>query len=1015
MSTSRKRLHALFHEALSKSVEEREAWLAHLEETDAPLAAELRAMLAADAASGILEHGLPLLAGDLGLLPEAKAEDRAGDRIGPFQLGALLGRGGMGMVYRAERIDGDFAQTVALKLMRAGQFGPDAHARFVLERRILARLTHPNIAHFIDGGIDTKGEPWFAMEYVTGEPLMQWCDARRLSVEERLRLLLDVCGAVELAHSNLVIHRDIKPSNVLVDAVGHVKLLDFGIAKLIGESEAVPATTATNTRLLTPEYATPEQVRGDPVTTATDMHALALLMYEMLCGQRAFGSRSSSPFDVQREVLEIDPPPMSAAFARAASISTADARRVAECRRLDVTTLTKKLRGDLQHIVSKGLRKEPEQRYRTVAAFADDIRRYLANEPVDAAGGALGYRARKFLNRHRVGVAVAALVLIVVIGGIAGTLWQAHRANLEADRAEAQSRAATATRDFLVAVFRSASPDQSLGHSLTPREMIDVGARRASVELVSQPDVQVEFFNALGDIYIELGDKAAAEKVYRDALGIAQKKLGDTSLAADTVRVSLAASLSGREAGNDSRSAEARALLATVIERDDEDAGRAPLRINALIVRGGLEMQLSEAPAAQATLESAVAQARGLEPPRDDLLATALVELGGAQSRAQHCPDATPHLRESLAIRLRQFDPASASVTEAQQTLAQCLDDQGQAAEAETLLRQVEASQRQTLGEDHPEYANTLNTLATILIDTGKNAEAETLLTKALKIFETRFGPDADSDADVLNSLSVLKSYNHDYRGAAELERRALAIWEKHHGENYDYALLARLNLAMDRTEIGDYAGAEADFLSLRDRRLRANLPENSSVYLFLASLRRLRGHPDEAKPYAEKAIALAEKANGAASVDALQAHEEMFSIDRDLGDRAGARKEAEYALEKFMASGGPNQPNVGGLRFRLAQLDYEEGHCDRALPALENTLEKRSKRTDPDASRMIGEAELLLGLCRRAVGKVAAGEAQALIAKGTEHLLASDACDPYFRHLAEVTKASSRAAPMSK
>jgi serine/threonine-protein kinase len=999
VSADRTLLHALFHEALQQSVGARDAWILRTCADDPAMAEELRALLAADAAAaGVLEQPLHVIAGDLGLLQSGPQEDRIGACIGPFRIAALLGHGGMGTVYRAERCAGDFAQTVALKLMRSGQMNADARARFLLERRILAQLKHPNIAHFIDGGIDASGEPWFAMEYVSGEPLLEWCDARRLPLRERLLLLLDVCDAVDLAHSHLVIHRDIKPGNLLVDALGRVKLLDFGIAKLLDDGAATPTTTITSARLLTPEYATPEQVRGDPVTTATDIHALALLMYELLCGQRAFGTRSSSPFDVQREVLEIDPPPMRAVLAQT---SAEPARQIAAARRLDTGTLAKRLRGDLQHIVAKGMRKEPDQRYRTVAAFADDIRHCLANEPVAAAGGARWYRVRKFLQRHRFAVAAAAALLLALIVGLAGTLWQARRANAEAARAEAQTRTALATRDFLIAVFRSASPDLALGKPLSAREMIDIGARRAALELVDQPTVKVDLLGALGEIYIALGDRPAAEKAYRDALAVVRKRLNDNAPVADTLRIGLATSLGGREAIDDARTFEARAMLAQVIDHPGAERERGALRVQALIARGNLETQLKSAAAAQATLTDAVARARALDAPQPEMLALALFELGNAQARAQHCPEATPHLREALAIRLAGFDPSAPAVTEIQQSLATCLDDQGQAAEAETLLRQVEAAQRSTLGEEHPEYANTLNSLGTILIDTGKNAEAEVVLAKALKIFEARVGADGDSVADVLNSLSVLRSYDHDYHTAAEIERRALSIWEKRHGPTYDYSLLARMNIAMDRSEMGDNAGAERDFLQLRDLRERANLPPNSTVYLWLASLRRLAGDAQHAKPLAQQAIALAEKANGVSSVDALQAHEEMFSIERDLRDFAAARQEAQFALKNFLASGGPDQPNVGGLYFRLAQLDYEEGHCERALPTFRNTLAKRMKRTDPGGARYIGEAELMLGLCQRATNSVPPAEAQALIARAASRLLADPASDPYFRRIA--------------
>ena len=313
MTDRREILHALFGAALEQPAAERAAWLERTCQAHPELANELRAMLPrADAeAGGLLDASMDEVVADLGL---HRPRDREGERIGPFTLVSLLGKGGMGEVYRADRTQGGFEQTVALKVMRVERVDAAAQARFLLERRILARLTHPHIAHFVDGGIAAHGEPWFAMEYVAGEPLLEWCNARELPIDERLRLLLDVCAAVDSAHRYLIIHRDIKPGNVLVDAEGHVKLLDFGIAKLLEDDGALEAPTGAHARLLTPEYATPEQVRGDPVTTATDIHALALLMYELLCGRRAFGSRSSSPFDVQREVLESEPPPMASAL-----------------------------------------------------------------------------------------------------------------------------------------------------------------------------------------------------------------------------------------------------------------------------------------------------------------------------------------------------------------------------------------------------------------------------------------------------------------------------------------------------------------------------------------------------------------------------------------------------------------------------------------------------------------------------------------------------------------------------
>ena len=999
MVDRRETLHALFGAALEQPAADRAAWLERSCQAHPELANELRAMLHADAEiGGVLDVSVDEVAAYLGL---HRPRGREGERIGPFTLVALLGKGGMGEVYRADRTQGGFEQTVALKVMRIERVDAAAQARFLLERRILARLTHPHIAHFVDGGIAAHGEPWFAMEYVAGEPLLEWCNSRALPIGERLRLLLDVCAAVESAHRYLIIHRDIKPGNVLVDADGQVKLLDFGIAKLLENDGALEAPTGAHARLLTPEYATPEQVRGDPVTTATDIHALALLMYELLCGRRAFGSRSSSPFDVQREVLEDEPAPMASAL-KAGAATNPDA--IARQRGVDVAALGKFLRGDLQRIVSKAVRKEPEQRYRSVAAFADDVRRYLGNRPVEAAGGARVYRAQKFLRRHRFAVAAAAVIVIAVLAGLLGTTMQAHRARVQAMRADDERRTAVATRDFLIAAFKAAGPDEALGKPVTPRQLIDDGARRARATLSTEPALQVEFFDALGEIYMELGDRTAAERIGRDALAIAASRLGDAATLTDATRVDLATALVGRDTADDARATEAMTLLNTVVARSEDSVESRLLRAKALTVRGALQDQLNQTDDGQHSFAAAVDEARSLGTAHEVAVADALVAWGGSEERNKRCPSAIPHFREALALRLQLFDPNSPAVAGVRHELALCLDDEGHAAEAEQLLREVEASERQTLGETHPEYANTLNSLGSVLIDTGKNAEAEKLLQKALTIFEMQ-GEESDSAAEVLNSLSVLRSYELDYQTAGDLERQALAIWEKRHGPTYDYALVAKLNLAMYRFQRGDIAGAQTDFLALRDLRARAKLPADTSVSAYLSAIERASGFPAKAKPWAEESVALATAANGATSIDALQAREELAVVERDLSDWAAARKDVQFALDNFIASGGPQQPNLVRLRFLLAQIDYEESHCERAQPVFEETAKRFTTRTDLDSVQQASAAQLLDGLCKQALHDTSTPSSAELIEAGRSKLLASGHAEPYLVNLARQAK----------
>jgi tetratricopeptide (TPR) repeat protein len=290
------------------------------------------------------------------------------------------------------------------------------------------------------------------------------------------------------------------------------------------------------------------------------------------------------------------------------------------------------------------------------------------------------------------------------------------------------------------------------------------------------------------------------------------------------------------------------------------------------------------------------------------------------------------------------------------------------------------------------------------LIDTGKNAEAEKLLQKALTIFETR-GEESDSAAEVLNSLSVLRSYQFDYQSASDLERRALAIWQKRHGPTYDYALVAMLNLAMYRFQRGDIAGAQTEFLALRDLRAGAKLPADTSVSLYLSAIERASGFPAKAKPWAEESVTLANAANGATSIDALQAREELAVVERDLRDWSAARKDVQFALDNFIASGGPQQPNVAGLRFLLAQLDYEESHCGRAQPVFEETMKRLAVRTDLDSVQQESAAQLLDGLCKQALHDTSPPSAAELIEAGRSRLLASGHAEPYLVNLARQAK----------
>jgi len=443
-----------------------------------------------------------------------------GQRVGPYRLVRMVGRGGMGSVYLAERADGHYEQTVALKLIRRGLDTDDILSRFAFERQILAGLDHPNIARLYDGGVTDDGRPYFAMEYVPGIPITDYCDQHRLSTQQRLALFRTVCRAVQHAHQNLVVHRDLKPSNILVTDDGQVKLLDFGIAKLLTDEglSAGPTIprTRTGARVLTPEYAAPEQVRGTTVTTATDVYQLGVLLYELLTGRRPYRLPSLLQAEIARVILEEEPTRPSTAVGQTSETGTDEAPRtltpemVSQARSTDPGRLRRRLAGDLDMICLTALRKEPERRYANVEALAEDVRRHLVGLPVTARPDTFSYRASRFVRRHRTSVAAAAAVVLALIGGLGMAVWQGQQAAAERDRAEAALEQAESTLDYLGTTILAGGPYE--GDPATPiGQVLDSAAAHVDDDLAGAPVVAGAVHQTLAKVYLERGlpDRAA--------------------------------------------------------------------------------------------------------------------------------------------------------------------------------------------------------------------------------------------------------------------------------------------------------------------------------------------------------------------------------------------------------------------------------------------------------------------------------------------------------------------------
>ncbi|HET9951836.1 MAG TPA: serine/threonine-protein kinase [Candidatus Eisenbacteria bacterium] len=514
------RVHALFHEALDLEPEARDELLRRTAEADPALAAQVRSLLASHEESGDFLD-TPAAAPFLGAAAP-------GDRIGPYRVIEEIGRGGMGVVFRAVRDDEHFSKEVAIKLIEPGMRSEGILKRFRAERQILAMLDHPHIARLIDGGSAPDGSPYLVMEHVTGKPLLQYCDERKLGVDERLELFLEVCDAVQFAHQRLVVHRDLKSDNILVMDDGSPRLLDFGIAKLTSpEDEGRPVTlTAPMQRMMTPDYASPEQVRGDPVTVAGDVYSLGVILYELMTGTRPLHFATRTPEEIARVVAQEEPALPSSAVARAKTTETAALRKAT------TRALRRRLSGDLDYIILKSLEKDLSRRYATVDQFARDLRRYREGRPVLARGRTTAYLLSRLVRRHRVAVITGGLVAASLVAGLVATAWQARVAGLERDRAKRRFEEVRALAHAVVFDIHDAIVN--LPGSTKARETLvfhalrylDSLSKEASGDYSLQHELAVAY-GKIGDVqgrpmFPNLGRSADALRSYERSLALLQ-------------------------------------------------------------------------------------------------------------------------------------------------------------------------------------------------------------------------------------------------------------------------------------------------------------------------------------------------------------------------------------------------------------------------------------------------------------------------------------------------------------
>jgi hypothetical protein len=850
--------------------------------------------------------------------PPAADETRTAARCGPWRLLHSIGSGGMGEVFLAERADGAFEQRVAVKLLPAAVRTRELGQRLERERQILARLEHPNIARLIDGGLAEDGTPYLALEYVEGVAIDRHCAETGLSLAAKLAIFLKMCDAVAYAHARLVVHRDLKPTNVLVTREGEVKLLDFGIAKLLEEDDL--GLTRSVDHLLTPRYAAPEQIEGRPATTATDVHALGLLLFELLTGERPFGSQTTSALSLAREIVE---------------------REAARPSQISRTLRSRSDHRDFDEICLKALRKNPQERYLSVVALADDIRRSLAGFPVEALAGARAYRARKFVGRHRLALAAATLAFVGLASGLLVALSQR-------DRARASEERSRAIQGFLVDdLLLAATPEEARGRKPLVQEALALAARRAASALVAQPEVEHHVRGVLGEAFLRLGElDLAGEQIERE-----RELSRSFALPADVLRAADMRELKLLLARAENSAA---AELAQALDHDlAASAPASESRWLAHAYRGLATQRLGNYAAAESLLreaEAGLASVPGAGRSRLEALALLVANLTLQRKDIETEPEARRLLEETGALlgadhpdRVRALD-----------SWAQTLRRLRRRPEARAAAEQAIALGDRVLSPSHPATLNSRLTLAFILWDLRDFPAAEAQGEELLRLATAGLGATHPTTARAEELFAILLSSRGEFGRAAELYARALKTFRAAYGDLHSVTLRTLRNQISFARRRGDEAAVDAGnrfILNLAHQALAE--PGLDPVLTSDLAYFAVSCDPAEQREPA-LAVALAERAVAATDrkwIDALSTLSLAYDRSGEPERAIAVIREAFEDPDSWLASGFANRMH------RLLDEHGEQGATEAFLDKL-----ARSRRTLYPADRNLeGETLLLL------------------------------------------------------
>ena len=807
----------------------------------------------------------------------APAHHIEGRRVGAYRLVREIGRGGMARVFLAERVEGGFVHRVALKLLRPGLDTDVDHARFRAERQILASLNHPNIARLLDGGATEDALPYFVLDYVDGKPIDVYLGERKASVEERVRLFLTVCEATQYAHRNLVVHRDLKPSNILVDADGAVKLLDFGLAKYPLPPGSPGAVSRATRRWMTPEYAAPEQIRGAPVTTLTDVYQLGAVLYELLTGEPPFAGYCVTLPAFERAILDDQPEPPSGLAARKGLSDSAKA-----------------LRGDLDAIVLKALRKEPDERFDSVDAFERDLRAWLSGEAVQARRSTAMYRMRRFVRRHRVETIATISVALAILTGLVISISAARRAAAERDRAASASRDATAISSFLIDLFDSTDP-AATGGQMTASELVRRAAERAD-ELRAQPLAQAGMLEVTARLYHSLGDYRSEMETLERALEIRQRLGGKSTLDIAGVHQQLGRALvaEGRYAAADSAVRRALAIQEAAL------GSRDPVVASTLLQLASVAVFVGDLRAGEHASRRALAISEAAAGPNDSATAHAHLTLGSIHQRQGQFDEAEAEYRQAWDAYAKSLGADDPEVAQAMLHVGYVLqEDPRRLNEADSLFRRALEIRRRTFGEMHPLVAATLADMADLRLSMSDTATALPLARESFAIRQKLYGPNHPLSAASIQELANMYARAGRLDLGEALMRSAIPIQRRVRGNDHATVASTEIDLAkimIDRGEYRDVQPFVDDALRIQRASFGPSHPTTARSEAVLGRLRMRTGRLIEADSLLRQSLDVIERYSGREHSDTREIFGWLAELETARGHPADAARFRTFA-----------------------------------------------------------------------------------------------------------------------